>query len=100
MFIVLSKTNTLRTDGGAFGQDVLQPAIQNSRDDQAHRQRDHRDAKIQFTSGCNLMDCFFLNTAEIPQELRDYTPRAQIAFSALNGEGVQELKAALDAVIG
>ena len=38
--------------------------------------------------------------AEIPQELRDYTPLAQIPFSALNGEGVQELKAALDAVIG
>ena len=38
--------------------------------------------------------------AEIPQELREYAPRAQIAFSALTGEGIQELKAALDAAIG
>ena len=34
--------------------------------------------------------------AEIPQELHEYTPIAQIPFSALKGTGVEELKAVLD----
>ena len=37
---------------------------------------------------------------DIPLELKDYTPLAQIPFSALNGTGVQELKSVLDTVIG
>ena len=38
--------------------------------------------------------------AEFPQELSAFSPLAQIPFSALNGTGVTELKAALEAALG
>ena len=37
--------------------------------------------------------------AELPNELSDFTPKAQIPFSALKGTGVTELKAVLDAAV-